>query len=547
MKSKLLRVLISGFAVAVAATLAAQVTGFFLGPSIAGLAVFASLYVAIGVLAAYFTYKMLNANFIKPLDSFALRLKGIFNAAEAFSLDDSISFIDKASVSIKEEMEGLKTRLISLQRFNESLGKAITTNDLIKNISEALKSLPYLEAGLVLLINRDKTTANIYPLFPKDIAQKKEFNFIQKGYSLADLKIESPVISEDLAAKAGPNELEAIFKEKAYVKALTVPVRDNGAFLGLLCVATRLASPLDKDLKFIECLALLSGIKLAAMQMSLELDQKKQEISEIKSTGKEQIASQISEMKATYSQVVQQGKMASMGLLSAGIAHELNNPIGGILGYTQLILSKLKSPEITKEKIDSVIKYLELMERDSKRCQWIVSNLLNFARKPLDERLPLDIRDVINNTIGIMEYQLNKVNVRVNVTSSDENINKITGNANELQQVFTNLIQNAADAMPESGGEIFITVKNRAATYGSFGDYVEVRVQDTGAGIPKENLGKIFDPFFTSKLGKSGTGLGLSITYTIVSSHAGTIKVESEEGKGTAFILTFPATKETTV
>jgi len=354
MKSKLLRVLILGFAVAVSAILAVQVTVFLLGPSISGLAILALLYVVIGGLAAYFTYRALSASFIKPIDSFALRLKSVYIPAEGPLPEDSISFVDIASASIKEEMEGMRARLISLQKFNESLGKTITTNDLIKNVSEALRSMPYLEGGLVLLINRDKTTANIYPLFPKDITQKKDFSFAQKGYSLADLKIEAPVVSEDLAAKARPNELEAIFKEKAYTKAVTVPIRDNGFFLGLLCVAVKGSASFDKDLKLIESLALLLGIKLAAMQLSSDLDQKKQELSEIKSTGKEQIANQIAEMKSTYSQVVQQGKMASMGLLSAGIAHELNNPIGGILGYTQLILSKHKSPEITKEKIDSL-------------------------------------------------------------------------------------------------------------------------------------------------------------------------------------------------
>ncbi|MFC1577371.1 sensor histidine kinase, partial [Candidatus Omnitrophota bacterium] len=205
---------------------------------------------------------------------------------------------------------------------------------------------------------------------------------------------------------------------------------------------------------------------------------------------------------------------------------------------------KLKDSSPSQEIVDLSVKYLEMVEKESKRCQWIISNLLNFSRKPTDEMEGVSLKDVVDSTVSMLEYQLSQKNVRVEAVFPPEGLKPVKGNANQLQQVFTNLVQNAQDAML-SGGKIKIVGENKQdKKYRPPFEYVEVRVSDAGSGISKESIDKIFDPFYTSKVGKSGTGLGLSITHTIVSNHRGTIKVESEEGKGTTFVISIPALKE---
>jgi signal transduction histidine kinase len=482
---------------------------------------------------------------ISPLNSLTERIKD-YATAEATALkDDPMDYLEQISVKMKNELDSLRRRISAMQKLRESLSKSVTTNDLIRAVADELNSSPDIDAGLVLLVNPGKALATLYPLFPKEQFSKREFIFGEGGLSLNRLQIESSVYREQLSDSRNLNEAEKFFMEKGYQSSFTAAVVNEGTFFGLISVASKGQGGLSKEnFSFIENIASLMGLKLAYMQLCSDFKQKREELVEFKHVGREKIDQQIAELKATYSQTVQHGKMASLGLLSAGIAHELNNPIGGILGYTQLILNKLRKSTVTNEDIENSIKYLELMEKDSKRCQWIVTNLLNFARKPLDERKAIDIKDVISNTIGMMEYQLTKNHIKVSVDLPPEGLKKVKGNANELQQVFTNLIQNAQDAMPD-GGEVTIVGRNKSDTnYGVSLGYIELLFKDAGCGIAKEDLSKIFDPFFTSKIGQSGTGLGLSISYTIVSSHGGFISVESQEGEGTTFIVTLPAISE---
>jgi len=222
----------------------------------------------------------------------------------------------------------------------------------------------------------------------------------------------------------------------------------------------------------------------------------------------------------------QSEKLASLGRLAAGVAHEINNPLTGVLTYSHLLLKK--TPPDSPDKED-----LEVIVRETTRCRQIVKELLDFARETKSERKLRDLNKVIRDTISLVENQVSFQNVRVRPVL-DPGLPEILIDDNEMQQVFTNLALNAAEAMPDGG---VVTIKT---TLEEGGNFVWAEVTDTGTGIPEENLSKIFDPFFTTKEAGTGTGLGLAVTYGIIQRHQGTIEVRSEIGRGTTFIIKLP-------
>lgn len=223
----------------------------------------------------------------------------------------------------------------------------------------------------------------------------------------------------------------------------------------------------------------------------------------------------------------QSEKLSSIGLLAAGVAHEVNTPLTGVSSYTQMLLGMI--PET-----DPKHALLQKMQRQTDRASNIVGNLLNFSRTGnAIELSEVDINKLLDDTLQLLEPQLRKSNVSV-LKNYAPVPPRVFGNAGKLQQIFTNLILNARDAMFD-GGTITLT------TAVGYSDEVMIEVADTGEGIATENLSKIFDPFFTTKGVGNGTGLGLAVTYGIVQEHAGTIEAHSEAGNGTTFKLVFPA------
>ena len=229
-------------------------------------------------------------------------------------------------------------------------------------------------------------------------------------------------------------------------------------------------------------------------------------------------------------QTLQQSeKLSSIGLLAAGVAHEVNTPLTGVSSYTQMLLGMI--PET-----DPKHALLQKMQRQTDRASNIVGNLLNFSRAGNTEEFgELAINKLLNDTLQLLEPQLRKSNCEI-IKEYGDDLPVIFASGGKLQQVFTNLILNARDAMM-SGGAITLRTSTDAT-----GNLV-VDVADTGEGISEENLSKVFDPFFTTKGVGNGTGLGLAVTYGIVQEHSGTIEVQSKAGVGTTFKLVFPPAK----
>jgi two-component system, NtrC family, sensor kinase len=259
--------------------------------------------------------------------------------------------------------------------------------------------------------------------------------------------------------------------------------------------------------------------------MLASLREMKADLEEWGRTLEEKVRERSEELVAMQARVAQSERLASLGLLAAGVAHEINNPLGAILALTALTLEDTRPEDPNRENLVEVV-------RQSERCRGIVRGLLDFSRQSKGSRQPLDLNALLQDTLSLIGKQAQFFNIKV-LDDLDPRLPLVTGDRSQLQQVFMNLLMNAVQAMDEKGS---ITIITRAIPDHS----VEVIIGDTGHGIAPELIDKIFDPFFTTKAGGQGTGLGLSIAYGIVTTHRGTIGVESEAGKGTRFTLRFP-------
>ena len=232
-------------------------------------------------------------------------------------------------------------------------------------------------------------------------------------------------------------------------------------------------------------------------------------------------------LQKTQLQLIQSEKMASLGKLAAGVAHEINNPLGGILIYANLVKEEMKPESPLREDVDKII-------TEATRCKQIVKGLLEFAHQTEEKLEPTNINQNIEQCLSLLQNQSLFHNIKI-VKSLDPLIPLVKGDTSQLNQVFTNIIVNAAEAM-EGGGVLTIKTGVRQEER-----VIHIEFRDTGCGIPEEILPNIFDPFFTTKEVGKGTGLGLSVSYgIIVEGHKGAISAKSRRGEGTTFVIELP-------
>jgi hypothetical protein len=249
---------------------------------------------------------------------------------------------------------------------------------------------------------------------------------------------------------------------------------------------------------------------------------------EMKPIGRLIIFDDVTERDQLERRLVQADKLSSIGLLAAGVAHEVNTPLAVISTYAQMLARQVSGDE-------QKARLLEKIAKQTFRASEIVNSLLSFSRVSPTAFDEVSLNRVLQETLALVEHQLAQCGIRVQL-DLDERLPPIRANVGKLQQVFLNLFLNARDAM-ETGGTLDLRSRGD-------GDVVRVEVADSGHGIPPENLPRIFDPFFTTKPGRKGTGLGLSVTYGIVREHGGRIEAASPPGGGTRFQLEFPAARK---
>lgn len=239
------------------------------------------------------------------------------------------------------------------------------------------------------------------------------------------------------------------------------------------------------------------------------------------------------DLEQTHNMLMQSEKMAGLGRLAAGVAHEINNPMSGIMLYSNLIKEDLGDDHPAGDDLQTII-------NEAERCKVIVADLLEFSHQTSYEMALIDINEVIRKTLSVIQNQPLFQNIAINLTLQD-GLAPIFGNAIRLNQVVLNIVVNGAQAM-EGRGQINITTRTRANH-----DINEMIITDNGPGIDKDIVDQIFEPFFTTKATGEGTGLGLSVSYAIVKEHKGSIRVSSEIHEGTTFTLRFPAVMENVI
>jgi two-component system NtrC family sensor kinase len=230
------------------------------------------------------------------------------------------------------------------------------------------------------------------------------------------------------------------------------------------------------------------------------------------------------ELREIQQALLQSEKLAAMGRLTSQIAHELNNPIYGIMNTLELLKTEIP-PESKRRRI------LELSLSEIQRLSEMLRNMLSFSKPEEEKRRPIKIDDLMEGILLVMEKQMKESNIQVE-TSFDPGIPEVMASTNQMRQVMLNIFKNGKEAMPKGGTLTIRTARE--------GNKVLIHIQDTGTGIPEEIRDKIFEAFFTTKQKVKGVGLGLSVCYGIIKDHGGEIKVESEEGKGTTFTISLP-------
>lgn len=268
------------------------------------------------------------------------------------------------------------------------------------------------------------------------------------------------------------------------------------------------------------------------IEISRDITKRKEDEKQIHDRLLKMVDDRTRQLKETHDRMLHQDKMASLGRLSSSVVHEINNPVSGILNLVMLSKRILKEDDVAPEELETFLKYLDLMEGETRRISRIVSNLLVFARNSKIEVGKFDVNDLIDQTLLLNTNLLKINNIRV-IEELEENLPLVMGSEDQLKQVFVNLISNAVESL--SGvkrGKLFIRTTSHASDKS-----VVIRFKDNGPGIGDDILPRIFEPFFTTKRKVKGVGLGLSVVYGIIKNHGGSIEAGTGREKGATFTI----------
>jgi signal transduction histidine kinase len=303
--------------------------------------------------------------------------------------------------------------------------------------------------------------------------------------------------------------------------AIIAPIKMEGVVRGVINVSDKHGGEKwdEEDLAVVSTLAGQAAMVLQKIELYEDLQRQVVKLEEA-----------LNQLKKTQAELVQSEKLASIGQIAGGVAHEINNPLLVILGRTEFALDKMTSDHPAH-------KDLEVVHSMTERIAEIVRNLLSFSRnnEGLDFR-EVDVNDVLERTLALTERQMSKSNIAL-IRALDSSLPKVLGNPGQLQQVFLNIAINASQAMTGTGGTLTVSTWHNE-------EQIYVRFRDTGPGIAAEDLERIFEPFFTTKDETEGTGLGLAISAKLIHSHGGKIEAGGEPGAGAIFTIDLPAMEQ---
>jgi len=454
-------------------------------------------------------------------------------------------------VYLKEYNEALIRRLedkmLEIERVNRSLEKRIDQYEraekAMRNIAEGVSAAVGEEYFYSLVEHLSLTLKSDYAYIAEvdtdNPGRVRTLALIGDGKFIDNLEVDLAGTPCDTVSRkvlaSYPSGVQQLFPGAQIMAAMSVEgyigtklTDSSGNWLGLMSVMYR--EPV-KNVKMVESILKIFAARAAAeierRQSEEALRRAKSEIEKWNKSLEQRVKEKTEELIKSQAQLIQAEKLSVMGQMAAGLAHELNSPLAGLLPLI----------ERYKEKADKDSRdYLELsmMLKAGRHMAKVVRDFGTFSREPKGEFREISVNEVIDDTLVFSGVNLKKKRIKI-VKDYSENLPKAKGDKTELQQVVLNMVNNAGDAMCE-GGQLTITTS-------SYQDDKMIRMEfaDCGSGIEKEHLGKIFEPFFTTKEPGEGTGLGLSVSFGIISNHKGEISVESEYGKGAKFIITLPA------
>ena len=425
--------------------------------------------------------------------------------------DQAAQDLVKANKELERQVEALDV----LSKVGKSITAVLDTEQLLNRIVDAGLLLTGAEEGSLLLL--DQESDDLYMRAQRNLGERFARGFRVK---VSDTIAGSVVRTGKPYWSSVDNQGLKVKTNYLVMSLAYIPLKIGATVVGVLLIDNRLTNRpfTDNDIYLLSTLADYAAIAIEKAELYGQLKRFNEEL-------EQRVEERTRELRETQEALIQSEKLASIGQLAAGVAHEINNPIGVILGFAQVLLKRA-------EPDDPIYRPLSLIEQEGVRCKNIVQDLLDFSRQNKFAPRRLNVVHVIEAAVKLMEHQDSSALVTIERDYA-EHLPQVVADENQLQQVYFNIIRNAYQAMPE-GGTLRITCASE-------GNEVLTRFADSGVGIPHENLRHVFDPFFTTKEVGQGTGLGLSVSYGIVRQHGGTIEVSSENGGGATFTVRLPA------
>ncbi|MFO7554415.1 MAG: ATP-binding protein [Desulfobacterales bacterium] len=419
------------------------------------------------------------------------------------------------------EIEQLNIRLATLNIASKIISSSLNIDEILSSTIDKILDVSGLESVSIFLLNNGGEVLNL--VAHKGLSANFTDNLLLKSRKpgngfLGRTLLEGEARTVDITMQSVDPDVDLYIKE-GFQSAVYIPLTSKGTPIGVMCVSS--LNPNTFLTEIVEFLTVIGNhIGVAVDNANIHKN----------------IKEAYRDLKEVQEQIVWTEKLASLGKLAATIAHEINNPLAGVLNYIRLIIKQLSRNRFSHEKIEDISRYLAIMESETARCGEIVKDLLAFARRTKITMESNRIEDIVNKTLNLISHELEMKELQLKKNIAP-NLPKIKCDFKQIQQVLLNLVYNASEAM-QSGGTLTITA-NRAD---GAEPLLEIAISDTGCGISKKDMEKIFEPFFTTKEEGKGVGLGLSVVYGIIARHNGTISVESEPGKGSTFTVRLPCT-----
>ena len=423
----------------------------------------------------------------------------------------------------QKKIERQNTQLAILNTISMTVSSSLNLNELLEGILRKILEIFESDCIRIYLLQKEKGVLDLvaYKGLSDAFVRAQHIRSRQVGDGMLGRIVQEPEpkVFNNLL-RAGDKYVQLLIKEGLRSTAY-IPLISRGEPIGVMAVCSVTPFRYSSDnVAFLSAVGNQIGIALHNAHLY------------------ENLKKAYADLKEAQDQVVRTEKLASLGKLAATIAHEINNPLAAVLNYIRLMAKLVERGRFNAERLGDISRYLATMESETARCGEIVKNLLAFSRQSKMTMANQNIGEIIEKTLALISHDLELKSIRV-LKDLEEELPPIFCDFRQIQQVLLNLMSNASEAM-EGGGTLTLATRNLRKE-----ECLEIRICDTGCGIPDNILENIFEPFFTTKEEGKGVGLGLSVVYGIISRHDGSIEVTSEPGKGTVFRVLLPLASST--